>query len=340
MKNSTRFLGLACVCLASMPLAAKPVHGPLTLLSTTPLPQVTGGDFDHFAVDLQHSRLYVSAEKYGSIEVFRLPDGQHLASEKTVAKSPHKILLANDEEELFIADAGDANVKIVDTRIFKVKKVIPLAPQPDSGVADRKKGIFYVGNGGAKSHKNSGYVSLISIADGSVLGRIEVPGAQLKAMVIDHATDRLFVNLRDKNEIAVIDLKTRKLTSIWHIPGPSVNSAMALDPKENRLFIGSRLPGKLFVLDASNGSVIQTLDIVDISDDMHFDGEHHRLYITGSGGLDVVRQLDKDRYAIEQHLDTLGGKTSVYIPSLRRFYVVHTKGPQAGEAGLQVFAVQ
>jgi hypothetical protein len=41
-----------------------------------------------------------------------------------------------------------------------------------------------------------------------------------------------------------------------------------------------------------------------------------------------------------QHVDTLGGKTSVYVPSLRRFYVVHTKGEQAAEAGLQVFKVR
>jgi hypothetical protein len=40
-----------------------------------------------------------------------------------------------------------------------------------------------------------------------------------------------------------------------------------------------------------------------------------------------------------QHLDTLGGKTSIYVPSVRRFFVVHTKGGPAAEAGLQIFEV-
>jgi hypothetical protein len=40
-----------------------------------------------------------------------------------------------------------------------------------------------------------------------------------------------------------------------------------------------------------------------------------------------------------QHVDTLGGKTSVYVPSLKQFYVVHTKSAQVPEAGLQVFKV-
>jgi hypothetical protein len=53
-----------------------------------------------------------------------------------------------------------------------------------------------------------------------------------------------------------------------------------------------------------------------------------------------VKQVDQDHYTIEQHIDTLGSKTSIYVPSLRRFYVVHTKGPQAAEAGLEVLSVR
>src|SRR5258705_1167080 len=288
MQITAHLLALTSLCFVSTSFAAEPSAGPLTVLSTTPLPDVTGGDFDHFAVDLPHSRLYVPAETYGSIEVFRLPDGEHLASVKTVAKAPHKILLANGGKDLLVADAGDASVKVVDTKTFEVRKVVPLEPQPDSGIADRKSSIFYVGNGGVQSHKGNAYISLISLADDSVLGRIDVPAGQLKAMVIDHSTHRLFVNMREKNEIGVIDLNTRKLTSLWHVPGPSRNSAMAFDPKTRRLFIGSRDPGKLFVLDGNDGSVIQSLDIVDISDGMTFDSQHQRLYVTGAEGLDDV----------------------------------------------------
>jgi hypothetical protein len=114
---------------------------------------------------------------------------------------------------------------------------------------------------------------------------------------------------------------------------------MAFDSEHKRLFIGSRAPGKLYVLDSDTGSVVQSLDIVDVSDDMHFDATRRRLYVTGAGGLDVVQQVDPDHYRIEQHINTFGGKTSAYLPSLRRLYVVHTKGLQAGEAGLQVFRV-
>lgn len=336
----SRMVGLTFIGLATLPVFAHASTTPLSLLSNTPLPDVTGGDFDHFAVDMTHHRLYVSSEKYASIEAFRLPDGAQIASYKEVAKSPHKILLAKDGHQMFIADAGDANVKIVNTDDFKVTQSIPMVPQPDTGVVDRQHGIFYVGNGGKQSNSDTAYITSISIADGTVLGRIPVPGAQVKAMVIDPQTHRLFVNLREKRQVAVIDLATRKIVSLWDVPGPSVNSAMAIDTVSRRLFIGSRAPGRLIVLDADSGAIVQSINIVDVSDDMTFDAPHKRLYVTGAGGLDVVKQDDPNHYSVEQHIDTLGGKTSVYIPALKRFYVVHTKGPQAIEAGLQIFSVK
>jgi hypothetical protein len=52
-----------------------------------------------------------------------------------------------------------------------------------------------------------------------------------------------------------------------------------------------------------------------------------------------VAQDSPDHYHVVQHVDTFGGKTSIYVPSIGRFFVVHTKGDLAKEAGLQVFKV-
>jgi hypothetical protein len=57
MQTTTRLLAVACLCFASTSFAANQSTEPLAVLSTTPLPEITGGDFDHFAVDLSRSRL-------------------------------------------------------------------------------------------------------------------------------------------------------------------------------------------------------------------------------------------------------------------------------------------
>jgi len=115
---------------------------------------------------------------------------------------------------------------------------------------------------------------------------------------------------------------------------------MAYDPTDHRLFTGDRGPGKLVVLNSETGAVVATLPIGDTSDDMTYDADHHRIYISTADGLNIVGQDSPDTYRLLQHIDTLGGKTSIYIPSLKRFYVVHTKGDKAPEAGLQIFAVR
>ncbi len=339
MQKNLSLIALATALAASLPGCASVSPPPLELISQVPLPAVTGGDFDHFDADLTRQRLYVSAEEFGSIEIFSLPGGEHLASERTVSAKPHKIQLTDGGKQLLIADAGVARLNIVDTRTFSVTQSVPLKPQPDSGILDRRTGIFYLGNGGSKSHETQSVITMLRVSDGAVLGAIEVPAGQVKAMAIDEATDRLFVNFRDRHEIGVIGLNDHTLSAIWPIPGPSRNSAMEIDPDSHHLFVGARNPGVLLVLDTRDGHVIQTLPTVETSDEIILDKQHGRLYVAGSTGLDVFKKNDRSRYEPIQHIDTHGGKTAMYVPSLERLYVVHTKGPAAAEAGLQVFAV-
>ena len=341
LKILKRTIPVAIAALSALSISAHASSGklPLALIKSTPLPAITGGDFDHFAVDLEHNRLYVSAEVYGSIEVFNLKSGAHLLSAKNIVKSPHKLIYIPDKNELFVADADDASCKVLDATDLHLIKRIPLPPAPDSGVYDPKSRIFYVGSSGHGAKSSVSSISLISVDNQTVVSRIPMQADTLKTMVIDPTANRLYVNMRDKKQIGVLDLTSRSVVQVWSAPGLNLNSAMVLDAEQHRLFIGSRKPGKLFVLDSTSGRLITTLDIVDTSDDMTFDAPHHRLYISGSNGVDVVSQDDSNRYQSVQHVDTFGGKTSVYVPSLHRFYVVHTKGDQAPEAGLQIFNV-
>ena len=312
---------------------------PLTQIGSTPLPEVTGGDFDHFAVDLRHNRLYVAAEVYASIEVFDLKTGKHQLSARGVVKSPRKIVFLEDQNQLLVADAGNASCEFLDATNLHLIKSVSLDPGPDAGVYAPQSGIFYVSNGGRAAKTDSSYVSMISVDKQQVIGRIRVEATTLKTLVIDPSTEKLYATMRDKNQVAVVDLEKNAVEKTWSSPELHVDSAMAYDPLHKRLFVGDRNPGKLVVLDAVDGHVIQTLDIGNVSDDMTYDSAHHRIYISSADGVDVVAQDSPDHYRVVQHVDTLGGKTSIYVPSIGRFFVVHTKGEQAKEAGLQVFKV-
>jgi len=312
---------------------------PLELIKNIPLPEITGGDFDHFAVDLNSNRLYVPAEVYASIEVFNLKTGEHLRSATGRVKSPHMLALVPDKKELFVADAQNASCDVLDAADLHLLKRIDLEPGPDFGVYDDASRILYLGNGGKGAKADFSYISMISVDRKEVIGRIRVDAATLKGMRIDHQANRLYVNMRDRNAVGVIDLGSRSIVHTWTFPGLTSNAAMGFDAGNHRLFIGSRNPGVLFVLDSNTGKLVTTLKTVNISDDMTFDAAHRRLIVSGADGVDVFAQDNPDSYRLVQHVDTFGGKTSVYVPSLKRFYVVHTKGEQAAEAGLQIFKV-
>jgi len=320
-------------------LCAAPGAEPLTLLRTVSVADVQGGDFDHFAVDLKHDRLYVSAEKRQAIEVFNLKTGEHIQTGEGVVKTPHTLAFIPEKNELFVADGGDGSCLVLDGTDLHLIKRIALEPGPDAGIYDPQTRIFYVGNGGRGAKADFSYLSEISVDKGEEVGRIRVEAANLESMAIDHKTDRLYVNLRDQKKIGVIDLKTKTVVDTWTIPDLNLNTPMAYDAANHRLFVGARKPGKLYILNSDNGNVIQVLNAVDISDDMTFDAAHHRIYLSGAEGLDVIAQQDADHYEIVQKQDTLGGKTSVYVPQVKQFYVVHTKSDLAPEAGLQIYKV-
>ena len=113
---------------------------PMWLPNTTPLPAITGGDFDHFAVDRKNNRLYVEAEVYGSIEVFDLRTGEHLLSARGVVKSPRKISMLEDKGELAVNDAGASSCEFLDAKDLHLLASVPLEEghggEPWAGVHD------------------------------------------------------------------------------------------------------------------------------------------------------------------------------------------------------------
>jgi DNA-binding beta-propeller fold protein YncE len=314
-----------------------PRTAPLVLERTTQLPDITG-DFDHFAINSRDNLLYVSAEVHHSIEVFNLKTGEHLQSASTVT-TPHTIAYVPETDQLLVADGGDSSCRVLDGKDFHQIKRIPLEGGPDAGLYDREKHLFYVGNGGRGAGQFFSYSTAISALDGSVVNRIRVESANLESMALNRSQNVMYVNMRDKKLIGVIDLNKGEIRQTWSIPDLNLNTPMAFDAKDNRLFIDGRKPGKFYVIDSQSGRVVKTMDCVDIADDMAYDPERHRIYVTGFTGVSVFQQNSPNDYILLTQFATNGGKTSVLDAQLHQFYIAHTKTSE-DNAALQVYSVQ
>lgn len=338
-----RLLVLACAVALASQTAVAGDASPVTLVKTIYMPEITG-DFDHFTVDLRRGHLFVSAEVHHSIEMFDLNTGDHLQSIGGF-KTPHSIAFAPEKDELMVADGGDSSLVLLSGEDFHRLDRIQLidgsatgkGDSPDAAHYDVQNRLYYIGNGGISANLPDSEISIYSVDQGKLVGSISIPGNNVESMGVDNLHHRLYVNIRDKHQVGVIDLQTRKVIDTWTTPDLNANTALAVDPEHERVFVAGRKPGILYVFDR-NGKVVAQKPCVNINDDMTWDPVLQRIYVSGTQGLSIFHQDSHDSYTEIANIPTNGGKTSYYVPQVHQFFVIHPK-TDVDIAGLLVYRV-
>jgi len=149
----------------------------------------------------------------------------------------------------------------------------------------------------------------------------------------------IYVNVPEANHVAVVDRKKKTVVATWPVTAAKGNIPMAFDRARHRLFIGCE-PGKLAVLDSTNGKQVAALDIAPEPDGVYYDARRKQIYIScGNGSIDVVRQTDADRYEFAGRVPTAkGAATCLFVPELDQlFLAVPQREGQAAE--LRVYSV-
>ncbi len=336
-------LVLACAVALASQTAVAGDASPVTLVKTIYMPEITG-DFDHFTVDLRRGHLFVSAEVHHSIEMFDLNTGDHLQSIGGF-KTPHSIAFAPEKDELMVADGGDSSLVLLSGEDFHRLDRIQLidgsatgkGDSPDAAHYDVQNRLYYIGNGGISANLPDSEISIYSVDQGKLVGSISIPGNNVESMGVDNLHLRLYVNIRDKHQVGVIDLQTRKVIDTWTTPDLNANTALAVDPEHERVFVAGRKPGILYVFDR-NGKVVAQKPCVNINDDMTWDPVLQRIYVSGTQGLSIFHQDSHDSYTEIANIPTNGGKTSYYVPQVHQFFVIHPK-TDVDIAGLLVYRV-
>jgi hypothetical protein len=248
MKIKCSFI-LACAVVLASQAAAAGAASPVTLVRTIYMPEIIG-DFDHFTVDLKRDHLFVSAEVHHSVEMFDLKTGDHLQSIGGF-KTPHSMAFAAEKDELMVADGGDSSLVLLSGEDFHRVDRIQLidgsatgkGDSPDAAYYDAANRLYYIGNGGFSANLPDSQISIFSVDQGKLVGSISVPGNNVESMGVDNLHHRLYVNIRDKHQVGVVDLQTGKLITPWTTPDLNANTALAVDPEHERVFVAGGNPG-------------------------------------------------------------------------------------------------
>ncbi len=261
------------------------------------------GGMDYITVDEKNHRLYVPRSTHTMVI-----DAE---SGKTIADIPgqkhnHGVALVPSTGRGFITD-GEGAVVIFDLKTNAVLGTLKAHPDADGIIYDESSGLVLVVSG------DDGVLMTVKpdvdLRTGSMDADIPL-GGKPEFLAADGA-GKAYINLEDKDQIAVVDLKARKVLAHWPVAPGGSPVGMAMDTKNRRLFIGCRKPQKMIVMSADDGKVIADLPIGAGVDATKFDGSQ-AFASTRDGHLAVVGEK-AGKFEIAQTVTTAPGAKTMDV---------------------------
>jgi DNA-binding beta-propeller fold protein YncE len=289
-----------------------------------------GGDggWDYLIVDSSTHRLYVSHAT--KIVVADTETGK-IVGEIADTAGVHGIALAPDLGRGFTSNGRSNSSTIVDLKTLKPLGTVPTGANPDSirYLEDRHEVWTFNHTGGS--------ITAFDPRSGRVIATIEV-GGQLEEAVEDAAANRVYVNVEDKNAIAVVDSRDHKLLETWPLVDCDEPTGLAFDAKNHLLL--SACDGRMAVTDSRSGKAVTNFPIGNRVDGNGFDSSTGLAFASSGAGLLTIAHEDApNRFRIVQSVKTQpSGRTMWLDPATHRVYVPVASTQTATNGRAQVVA--
>src|SRR5262245_54431177 len=322
IKPLTRPAAFATLLFPSAFLRAQQTTQPLTFVRSIALPGVNGR-IDHLAFDAAGKKLFVAALGNNTVEVVDDAAGSHVRSLAGFSE-PQGIAIAPDQKVAAVANGQGDGLQLVDAERFTSGRTVKLGADSDNVRYDAQSKTLYVGYGG-------GALASVNPADAVVIGRVPLAGHP-ESFQLEAGGPRIFVNVPDARQIAVVDRKALKVVATWPVAGAAADYPMALDENGHRLFVGCRRPAKLLVFGTPWGKEAASVDIVGDTDDLFFDAARQRVYVIGGEGFVDVLDVRQAPVRIARVPGAAGARTGLFVPAAGRlFLAVPHRGAQRAE---------
>ena len=317
--------------------AQETASGPAPLVQTgaIPLANVTGR-IDHFAFDPKN-RLFVSALGNNTEEVIDL-SAQKVVHTIAGIPTPQGVAYSPETNKVFVASAK-GKLYVYDGTSFALVSSINFGGDVDNLRYDAAGKRVYVGYGDEET-------AAIGAVDATTNQRLPEEfrlGAHPESFQLEQAGPNIYVNLPDTKQIAVVNRKTG-VVSRWALELEG-NFPMALDEADHRLFVATRSPARMAVLDTTTGHLLAALPCAQDADDLYYDAARKRIYVSGGEGfISVFQQKDADHYELLSRIPTaVGAKTAGYWgrqgKGFDRFYLaVPARGDSSAE--IRIYSVE
>ena len=287
------------------------------------------GSWDYLTVDSQTHRLFVPRSTHTM--VIDAESGKILG-DVPGQKNAHGVAIVPEVGRGFISDGGgDGAVVIFDLKTYATLGKIAAQPDADGIIYDPsvRRVLVVSGDGGT-------LMSFKPDIDPSA-GKIEAPidlGGKPEFLA-SGGDGKVYINLVDKDTVAVVDFKTRKVIARWPVAPGGSPVGMSIDTKNHRLFIGCRKPQKLIVMSTDDGKVITDLPIGAGVDATKFD-RGHAFASCRDGSLAVASETSPGKFESVQTVKTPQGARTMGIDTTTHRIYLPTAEFEPGSTGRPV----
>lgn len=259
------------------------------------------GGWDYLTMDSEAGRLYVS--RGTRVQVVDVEKGK-LVGEVEKTPGVHGIALAKKHKKGFTSNGGDSTAVVFDLDTLKETARVKVGKGPDAITYDPATDRVFTMNAGSQD------ASAIDAESNAEAGTVKLGGRP--ESVVPDGKGMLYVNLVDKNEVAVVDAKALEVKNRWTLGEGKGPMGLAIDPAKRRLFVTTRNE-KMVVLNADDGKVLATLPIGRGTDAAGFDpGTGQAFSSNGDGTLTIVEEKDGE-YKVTANVPTQQGARTMAV---------------------------
>jgi hypothetical protein len=315
---------------------------PLTPAGSVSLEKVEGR-LDHMAADVKSQRLFVAALENHSIEVIDLAKKMRIHRISGICE-PQGLLFVPKFKRLLVCSRGDGTIRSFDSETFQEGLWIDLGRNADNVRLDAKMGVVYVGSGAEPGPGLLSAVDLVALLPLEQGGKAAEPKSKAdllkdrprqadakteinleghpESFQVDADNSRIFVNVPDGHQVAVVNVKGNALSvsATWPVAAAEKNFPMALDSASGRLYVVCRKPAVILVFDTATGKLLSQTPCVGDSDDVFVDAVRRRLYVIGGEGFVEAYDTSKTAGVLTRltRIPTAPkSRTGLFIPDLK-----------------------
>lgn len=266
------------------------------------------GWWDYLAVN--DDKLYVS---HGTqVNILNKNNGDSIGVFKNT-QGVHGIAFIKNLDKGYTSNGRTNNVTVFDLKTNNEIGQIATAENPDAIMYDNFSKKIYTCNGRSKD------LSVIDPATNKVVKTIALGGKPETA--VSDEEGKLYINIEDKSEIAVVNTKSFKVENHWSIAPAEGPTGLAFDKKTKRLFAGCEK--LLVIVNVTNGKIISKQPIGEGCDGVAFDPETKNIFASnGEGSITVIHESSANDFKVlENAVTKRGARTIALDEETHRLYL-------------------